>query len=119
LDVADIYIGFNIWRIVKGDYNIRSLIIEEGFFNIVLHKDDTNNFENALASSSEENENDDFANIRLRDIELRNLDIHKLDETNNTDLETFIYHGKGGFDINKDLISAHIDTEFVRRIYRY
>ncbi|WP_299886985.1 AsmA-like C-terminal region-containing protein [uncultured Lacinutrix sp.] len=112
LDVADIYLGFNIWRIVKGDYNIRSLIIEEGFFHFVLHTDNTNNFQNALSSSSDEEDSDGFANIKLKNIELRNLDVHKLDEINNTDLETYIHRAKGGFDINKSEISTHIDTEF-------
>lgn len=113
LDVADIYTGFNIWDIVNGNYNIRSLIIEEGFFDIVLHKDGTINLQNALKVFEEtETESSAFANIQLKRIKLRNLDIHKKDETENTDLETFIYEGKGGFTINRELISAHIDTEF-------
>ena len=48
LDVADIYIGFDLWDIVTGDYDIQTLLIEEGFFNLVLHKDGTNNLQNAL-----------------------------------------------------------------------
>ncbi len=111
LDVADIYMGFNIWDIINGDYTIKSLLIEEGFFNIVLQNDGTTNFQNALAPF-EESESEEFSNIQLKNIELRNLDIHKLDENTNTDLETFVYVGKGGFNLNNDLISAHIDTEF-------
>ena len=111
LDVADIYVGFDIWDIVNGDYSIRSLLIEEGFFNIVIHEDRTINFQNAL-KSFEEKESEEFANIQLKNIKLRNLDIHKRDETTHTDLETFIYQGKGGFNIDNDLVAAHIDTKF-------
>lgn len=113
LDVANIYMGFNIWDILNGDYSIQSLIVKEGFFDIILHKDGTNNLQNALTSlTPSETESDDFQNIQLKNIKLYNLDIHKKDEGENTDLETFIYEGKGGFKINPDLISAHIDTEF-------
>ncbi|WP_044397916.1 AsmA-like C-terminal region-containing protein [Lacinutrix sp. Hel_I_90] len=113
LDVADIYTGFNIWDIMNGNYSIRSLIIEEGFFDIVLHKDGTINLQNALESFEEtETKSDAFVNIQLKSIKLHNLDIHKKDEKENTDLETFIYEGKGGFNINSELISAHIDTKF-------
>ncbi|WP_054851077.1 AsmA-like C-terminal region-containing protein [Olleya sp. ITB9] len=114
LEVADIYTGFNIWDIINGNYTIRSLIIEDGFFDIVVHKDGTINLQNALDSleDTETSTNDDFANIQLERIKLQNLDIHKKDETENTDLETFISQGKGGFEINKDFISGHIDTEF-------
>jgi len=96
LDVANIYTGFNIWDIISGDYNIQSLLIEEGFFNIVLHADRSINFQNALAPFEETEESGEFANIQLKNIKLRNLDINKRDETTNTDLETFIYKGKGG-----------------------
>ncbi|TVZ51392.1 AsmA-like C-terminal region-containing protein [Dokdonia sp. Hel_I_53] len=113
LDVADIYIGFNIWDILDGNYQIRSLIVEEGFFDIVFHTDGTINLENALKPlTTTENNPDEFANIQLKNITLYDLDIHKKDETEHTDLEVFMYEGKGGFEINPNLISAHIDTDF-------
>ncbi len=111
VDVADIYIGFNLWDIVGGNYDIQTLLIEEGFFNIVIHEDGTTNLQNAVAASGEAEEEDPVA-IHLKNIELRKLDIHKLDEATNTDVETFIYWGKGGFNTGNGLISAHIDTEF-------
>ena len=111
LDVKDIYVGFNLWDILNGNYSIRSLIIEDGFFDIVLHEDNTMNLENAL-KPFKETDTTEPVDFKLDKIKLCNLDIHKKDETENTDLETFIYQGKGGFSINKDLISAHIDTEF-------
>ncbi len=109
LDVADIYIGFNLWDIIKGNYDIQSLLVEEGFFNIVLHKDGTNNLQNALATTEEAEE--EPMHIHLKSIELRNLDIHKFDEATNVDVETFIYWGEGGFKTGNDVIAAHIDTE--------
>ncbi|NQY07664.1 MAG: hypothetical protein HRT68_16080, partial [Flavobacteriaceae bacterium] len=111
MDVKDIYMGFNLWNIVEGNNNIRSLLVEEGVFNIVLHKDGSNNLVNALAATHE-TEEVDSTHFNLKNIKLKNLDIHKLDEENNRDIETFIYWGKGGFKKDKDLISGHIDSEF-------
>ncbi len=111
VDVADIYIGFNLLDILKGNYDIKSLLIEDGFFNIVLHKDGSNNLQNAMATS-EESSGEESLDIHLQNIELVNLDIHKLDEATNTDVETFIYRAKGGFNTGTDLIAAHVDTEF-------
>jgi len=111
LDVADIYMGFNIWDIVNGDYSIRSLLIEEGFFNMVVHPDRSLNYQNAL-TPFEKTESGEFSNIQLRNIKLRNLDIHKRDETTETDLEAFVYEAVGGFKINNDTIAGHVDTEF-------
>ena len=111
MDVADIYIGFNVWDIVSGNYDIQTLLIEEGVFNVVLHEDGTTNLQNALATSGETG-GEELMEIHLKNIELRQLDIHKLDETTNTDVQTFIYWAKGGFNTENDSISAHIDTEF-------
>ena len=111
MDVADIYIGFNIWDIVGGNYDIQTLLIEDGFFNVALHKDGTTNLQNALAASGDTSAGEPL-DVHLKNIELRNLDIHKLDEATNTDVETFIYWGKGGFNTGGNLILAHIDTEF-------
>ncbi len=31
LDVADIYVGFNLWDIVAANYDIQKLLVEDGF----------------------------------------------------------------------------------------
>ncbi len=111
LDVADIYIGFNLWDIVVGDYDIHSLIIEDGFFDLVLHTDGKTNLENAFASSTE-NADGKPLDIHLQKIELKNLDIHQREEATNRDIETLIYWAKGGFNTGNDQIAAHVDSEF-------
>ncbi|MEM9919617.1 MAG: AsmA-like C-terminal region-containing protein [Bacteroidota bacterium] len=112
LDVADIYVGFNVWDIVAANYDVQKLLIEDGFLNIIKHKDGRLNFENALATPSEQVVEEEPLAIHLKNIELKNLDIHKLDEANNLDVETFIYWAKSGFKTSENEIEAHIDTEF-------
>ena len=111
LDLKDIYIGFNLMDILKGNYDVHSLLIEDGYFNIVLHEDGTNNLQNALTTTEQAKESDAL-DIHLQAIELKNLDIHKYDESTKIDVETFIYWAKGGFKTGDGLIKSHIDTEF-------
>ncbi len=108
MDVKDIYIGFNLWDIVSGNYDIQSVLVEEGIFNIVIHENNTTNIENSLASTAETES--PTTNIHLKKIKLKNLDIHTLDEATNTDVEKFIYSGKGGFRLKDSIIAGHIDT---------
>ena len=111
LHVADIYAGFNIWDILKGNYDVKNLRFEDGFLNLIYHKDGTLNIQNALATNSDTEESAPL-DIHLKNIELRNIDIHKLDEASNVDIEAFVYSAKGGFQTAGELINAHIDTEF-------
>ena len=110
MDVKDIYIGFNLWDIVNGNYDIQSLLLEEGVFNIVIHENNTTNIQNSLASTSDTET--PTTNIHLKKIKFKNLDIHTLDEATNTDVEKFVYAGTGGFSRKDSIIAGHIDTHF-------
>ncbi len=110
MDVKDIYVGFNLWDMVKGNYDVQSLKVEEGVFNIVIHENNTTNIQNSLASTSETET--PATNIHLKKIRFKNLDIHTLDEATNTDVEKFIYAGTGGFSQKDSIIAGHIDTHF-------
>lgn len=111
LEVADIYLGFQLWDILAGKFDVQSLIVEDGFFNIVLHEDGTNNLQNALATNKERKESTPLE-VHLKKIELRNLDIHKLNESTNMDVEAYIYQAEGGFQTEAETINAHIDSDF-------
>ncbi len=116
LDVKDIYLGFNLQDILEGNYDVHSLVIEDGYFNIVLHEDGTNNLQNAFATTSEGGEGEEIK-IHLQSVQLRNLDIHKYDEATKVDVETYLFYADGGFETGEELINAHIDTDFKLDIY--
>ncbi|MFC3881875.1 AsmA-like C-terminal region-containing protein [Algoriphagus namhaensis] len=111
LDVKDIYVGFSIWDLAAGNYDIQSLIIEDGYLDIVLHTDGTTNLVNAISSPSQ-SESSPALDIHLRKISLKNLDIHQREEATNLDIQTLIYWAEGGFNSNDAQIAAHVDTEF-------
>ena len=114
MDVKDIYVGFNLTDLLKGDYDIQSIVIEDGIFNIVIHTDQTTNIENAIGTGQTATDSSEtsLSNIQLEKIEFRNLDIHTLDEATQMDVDNFIYAGEGGFSLKDGVISGHIDTEF-------
>lgn len=116
MDVKDIYVGFNLWDIIRGNYDIHSLRIEDGVFNIVIHEDNTTNIQNSLSTTSEDSTA--TTPIHLQKIRLKNLDVHTLDEATHTDVEKFIYNGQGGFAIRDSTIAGHIDTELELNIIK-
>ncbi|MEL6305372.1 MAG: AsmA-like C-terminal region-containing protein, partial [Bacteroidota bacterium] len=107
-DVKDIYVGFNLWDMLGGNYDIQSLLVEEGVFNLVLHEDNTTNIQNALESTTADGPT---TNIHLKKVKLKNLDVHTLDEATQTDVEKYIYTAKGGFQLKDSIIAGHVDTE--------
>ncbi|MBW8242309.1 AsmA-like C-terminal region-containing protein [Muricauda oceani] len=116
INIDNLYVGLNLWDITKGKYDIQSLRAKEGTFNMVLHKDGTNNLQNALKGTGETEEDEPF-NFHLKKIKLQNLDIHKLDEATNMDIETFIHEANGGFKLSEDSITAHVETNFQLNVF--
>ncbi|MDC7998046.1 AsmA family protein [Gilvibacter sediminis] len=109
MNVKDVYIGFNLWDIVNGNYDIQSILVEDGVFNLVIHENNTTNIQLALEAPTETDST--TTNIHLKKIKFKNLDVHTLDEATNTDVEKFIYSGQGGFIQKDSIIAGHIDTE--------
>ncbi|WP_046756597.1 AsmA-like C-terminal region-containing protein [Kordia jejudonensis] len=116
MDVKDIYVGFNLWDIVEGKYDIQSLIVEEGILNLVIHENNTTNIQNSLASTADTET--PSANIHLKRIKFKNLDIHTLDEATNTDVEKFVYEGTGGFTLKDSIIAGHVDADLELNIIK-
>lgn len=111
LDVADIYVGFNIWDLVSGNYDIRSLKVEDGFFDLIVHADGKTNLENALTSTSA-SESGNPIDVHLSQIELKNIAVHQLQEATNKEVVTIVYWAKGGLKSSDDEIAAHVDSAF-------
>ena len=49
MDIEYIFIGFNLWDIINQNYDIQSLLIEEGVFNIIIHENNTTNIQKLLS----------------------------------------------------------------------
>lgn len=111
LEVADIYVGLDIWDVLMGSYAIQTLTIEDGFADLVRHVDGRTNIENALALSSAE-EPSASIDFHLQKIVLNNLAIHQREETTGLDVETHIYFAKGGFKTKNNKMAAHLDSQF-------
>ncbi len=110
IDLKHVYVGFNLYDILKGKIDIQSLLVKNGVFNIVIHKNNKTNIQNALSTKS--NNSESLENIHLKKIKLINVEIHKLDEKTNTDIKTIISKVKGDIIKKNNHIIANLETNF-------
>ncbi len=116
LAVSDIYVGFKITDLLVGDYIIHSIVVEDGFFDLVLHPDGTTNIEIALQTQTQEEEVSTPIAISLNKIELIQLEFHQREEATELDIATSISHAVGGFNTDGNLMSSHVDAEFTLNV---
>lgn len=96
VDVKDAYLGFDIWKIMGGNYDLKAIYLNEGYVKIIQHRDGSFNIANALSpidDSPSESTDKDFR-LDLRRVKLREVDLHKINEATDTDLDAFINEGK-------------------------
>lgn len=117
LEVEDIYLGLDLRDLLAGQIAIKKLSVENGFFEMVLHEDGTDNLSNAFSTEPDTTASEPL-HVHLETIELKNFDLRKKDESNGLDVQTQIYWAQGGFKSKDDSIAAHLDAEFELNIIK-
>lgn len=94
LHFADCYIGFNVIDIINGNYTIKSIKISESNLRLVQHRDGSLNITKALSSKKPVKKVKSDFKIDLQSVKITNLDVSKLNESNNIYIDAFIEEAK-------------------------
>ncbi|QCK16613.1 AsmA family protein [Mangrovivirga cuniculi] len=114
LHLEDTYIGFDIWSMMGGEYDIKAIKLEGGFIKLVQHKDGSFNIANALTSATDSiTHEEDHLHLELNAVNLKNIDLMKLNEENNLLAEAFINEAESSFKTTKDHTYIELDSKFL------
>ena len=116
LDVSKIYLGFNFWTVLKGNFKVNLLKVENGNFDIVRHMDGTFNLVEALSGEKEIKEIKEEYNIELDKIELANLDIIKYDEGTRIHAETYIENATSKFKNSEETLEIALNSQLILNV---
>ncbi|MBG16573.1 MAG: hypothetical protein CL853_09500 [Crocinitomicaceae bacterium] len=113
LDIHDVYVGFNIWDIISGDMEIKSIVLNNGSINIVQHPDGSFNITDALETKKKIDDPAEEFHINLKSIALNNIDINKLNQANGMYFDLYINSAKSKFKSAGDDLQAFLDAKFI------
>ena len=116
LDIADVYVGFDFWTMISGNYDIKVIELKEGYIHAIQHEDGELNISKALSPQKEVEDMEEELHIHLKSIELIDIDIYKLNEANGLMVESFVDHGEIGFKSNDEHVLASVDAEMEMNI---
>jgi len=116
--IEDVYIGFDFWSIVNGTYEVKKVKLSDGFLKLIQHTDGSLNVAVALSGDSTTAENpisesSNAFNISLEAIELKNIDLLKINEANNILAEAFIEDIKSSFSMSEEHIKAQFESHIL------
>lgn len=116
LDAHDAYLGFDLWTIINGNYDLKSVYLSEGYAKVIQHTDGTFNIANALTAlePSETEEVDDALpfQLHLNAIKLHDFDIHKINESTEIDIDAFINDAKATLKVDGSHTMVDLDARF-------
>lgn len=116
VDVKDIYLGFDVLTIINGKMEIKSIKLKNARLNVVQSAAGEFNILKALeATHPIENAQSEF-HLDLQSIELENVDLTKLNESNGLTIEAFINRARSKFKTSPDHLTAALDAKFVINI---
>ncbi len=113
VDVQDAYLGFDIWTVLSGKIDIKTIKLKDGKLKIIQHADGELNIMKALSSTKEIEDAGEEFHIHLKSIELNNIDILKINEESNLVMEAFVSDAKGKFQTTDDHIFIGLNSRFV------
>ena len=118
VSVNDAYLGFDFWSIVSGTYDLKKIKLDGGDLRLIQHKDGTFNITNALMpfNNSESEDESTPLEVHLKSVSLKNIDIHKLNEATDTELDLFVDNALAKFKNDGKQIHADLDSKFILNV---
>lgn len=86
LKAEEIYVGFDVIDVFKGNYTLKSIKISRGFLDIIQYADGSININKAISSSNESLKDAQSSNnldLNLQEVTFENFQIKKIDITSN------------------------------------
>jgi len=112
IDADDIYVGFNVWDVIRGNFEIQSLKMINGYIKLVQHTDGTFNISNALSSKKQIDDINSEFHLNLNSIQLINIDLIKLNEENNVVLDFSVKEAQSKFKSSPNHIMVALESKF-------
>lgn len=112
LEVADVYLGFDLLTIIQGKMDIKVIKIKDGAIKLVQHPDGSFNITNALSGKEEVADPTAEFHLDIKAIELSNVHLLKINESNNLLIDAFIQEAQSRFKADQNHVLVKFDTRF-------
>ena len=102
LHAKKIFLEFNVWDVVGGDYSVKEIEAEDAIVNIRINEDGQENFNIWKEDDSEEDEGDGKFEFNLSKLHLERVDINYINETTEQDYSFYTSDLKMKGNFNQD-----------------
>ena len=118
LEIKDIYLGFDLWTLISGKFDIKSIKLKDGYIHIIQHINGEFNITKALSTNQKTEVSNEALHLDLKRIDIINVKIDKLNEENNLLLDIEISKAKSKFKTDDKQTSVSLDSKFLLTVIK-
>lgn len=118
IHLEDLYIGFNIIDIIKGDYTVKAIELDRGHIDLTQYEDGSLNITKILGIESESEEESEMIHFALNKIDLDHVTINLFHPHLNDQFQFNFEHIHSKFKSKKGEMYVSLDTKFLGTIYK-
>lgn len=113
VNITDAYLGFNLFAVLSGNTEIRSIKLKDGYIRLVQDSAGGFNLLKAFESKEPIQSVEKEFHLDIKTIELQNIDIAKFNESNNMTVEAFVNKARSKFKTSPEHVMVSLDSKFV------
>ncbi len=110
--INDMYVGFDIFGLMKGKYDIKSIRLTDGDIRLVRHLDGSFNIVKAFETDLPPEKVEEEFHLDLKSIKLDKIDISKYNESNGMMVDVYITKTTTSFKTSNKHLSIGLDSKF-------
>jgi hypothetical protein len=117
----DVYIGFDAWQLLRGEYTIKKIVVQKGELHAIRFEDSTTNLLLAKSLNAKdlkteletaEKDENNHLHLDLQSIELIDVFVEKEDRLENNLVQIQIKKATNTFTYKTDFIDNHLEIDF-------
>ncbi|MCU0434268.1 MAG: hypothetical protein MUC87_12490 [Bacteroidia bacterium] len=107
-----LYVGFDLWSVLGGGFEVKSIKLRGGELHLIQHKDGSLNISNLFAARKKSTTDTTSAGtkLKLKSVTLDSVHITKLNEESGVLLSNRIAKAKAKVDLNDDFFDVDLET---------
>ncbi len=112
LMLGDIYVGFDLLKLVSGKMEIKSINLQDGYLDVIQDSEGALNLGRAFQPKKPSEEVAEAFNLKLKSIKLNNIQVSKFNELNQVKVDALIDKAKFGVEKNREFSRLDAKSEF-------
>jgi hypothetical protein len=113
IDLNDLYIGFDLWKLIGGKTQIKAIMLSNGNIDLIQDEDAKLNIAKAFETEKPTEEIEEAFNLELKKLKLKNVNINKHNLENSITIDAYVNKGVFKIKLSDEKKKLVADCDFI------